>query len=506
MLAGLAALPWAPGCKTLRTSRVHFPADPFLLGVASGYPTPDGFSLWTRLALVPLEPDGGMEPASLDVVLEVAEDDTFRTIAHKAKVRAVPELAHSVHADLAGLRPDRWYHYRFRCGDAESPVGRTRTAPAIDAPVSRLRFAIGSCQHLEHGWYVAHRHLLDEDLDLMVFLGDYIYESAAGNDGVRRYAGGEPHTLGEYRVRHAEHRSDLDLQRLHGAVPWLLTWDDHEVDNDWAGEQGEDLDPAFLQRRAAAFQAWFEHMPVPLRKTPHGPSLTVHDSIPFGQLARFTLLDDRQHRSPQSCPKPGRGGSNVVDRAACPEVGDPARTLLGTEQERWLDETFAASRQRWNVIGQQTLMAPFDAREDDGLQLWTDGWEGYPEARRRLLASMVERKLSNPVVLGGDVHTSYVADLHLEPWDLASPVVASELTCTSLTSNGGTPESGARFHALNPHLKYANGWQRGYVAFELTPEQCVANIRVVDAKDPDSGVETAASFVIRAGAPGPVRA
>jgi len=495
----------SPACKTRGTSRVHFPADPFLLGVASGYPTPDGFSLWTRLAPVPLDPVGGMEPLPVDVVLEVAEDDTFAKVVHKARLSAVAELSHSVHGDVRGLRPDRWYQYRFRSGDAVSAVGRTRTAPAIDAAPARLRFAIGSCQHFEHGWYVAHRHLCDEDLDLMLFLGDYIYEGSGSTDAVRRYEGGGPRTLGEYRVRHAQHRTDPDLQRLHGAVPWLLTWDDHEVYNDWAGEQGEDRDPAFMERRAAAFQAWFEHMPVPLHMTPNGPSLKVYGSVSFGQLARFTMLDDRQYRTPQACPRPGRGGSNVVDAAACPDLTDPARTMLGAEQERWLDATFAASREQWNLIGQQTLMAPFDARDDEGQQSWTDGWEGYPEPRRRLLASMHSRGLSNPIVLGGDVHTTYVADLHLEPRDPTSPIVASEFTCTSISSRGGTPESSADFLRINPRFKYVNGWQRGYLTFDLTPDDCTAHVRAVDVKDPASGVETVATFRVMSGTPGAIR-
>ncbi len=505
VLGGLAASAWCAGCHTRRTTRVSFPADPFLLGVASGYPTPDGFSLWTRLAPVPLQADGAMDPVPVDLVLEVAEDETFRKIVHKSKPRAVPELAHSVHADVSGLESDRWYAYRFHVGDATSVVGRTRTAPAPDQPVSRLKFAIGSCQHFEHGWYVAHRHLLDEDLDLMLFLGDYIYEGNAESNAVRRHEGGEPVSLGDYRVRHAQYKTDPDLQRLHAAVPWLLTWDDHEVVNDWAGDRDEDLDPAFLERRAAAFQAWFEHMPVPLRKTPSGPSFPLYDTVPFGQLARFTMLDDRQYRTPQACPKPGRGGSNVVGLVDCPDVADPPRTMLGADQEEWLDATFASSRQQWNVVGQQTLMSPFDARDDEGLQLWTDGWEGYPEARRRLLASMKSRGLSNPIVVGGDVHTTYVSALHVDPWDFGSPLVASEFTCTSISSPDGTPDSGARFRSLNPHIAYMNGWQRGYLTFEISPDECTATVRAVDVKDPASGVETVASFVVRSGAPGAIR-
>jgi alkaline phosphatase D len=331
LLGSLLASSLFPACLA-RAARPRFVADPFSLGVASGYPTPDGFSLWTRLAPIPLVPHGGLEPEGVSLTLEVAEDEAFATVVHSGSHGAFPELAHSVHADVRGLKPDRWYFYRFHAGDASSPVGRTRTAPALDARVSRLRFAIGSCQHFEQGWYTAHRHLLAENLDLMLFLGDYIYEVSWGDDLVRRYQGGEAVTVSDYRVRYAQHRTDPHLQALHGAVPWLVTWDDHEVDNDWADTQSEHLDPAFSSRRAAAFQAWYEHMPLPRSMLPSGPALRLHTTVPFGQLARFTMLDDRQYRTAQACPNPARGGgSTVVDAAACAELASPVRTMLGFE-------------------------------------------------------------------------------------------------------------------------------------------------------------------------------
>jgi alkaline phosphatase D len=497
LLAGVLAAPFVPA----RAAEPRFVADPFALGVASGYPTPSGFSLWTRLAPIPLLPDGGMDPVGVDLTVEVAEDEAFTQIVHTAEVAAWPELGHSVHWDVAGMKPDRWYFYRFHAGDATSPVGRTRTAPASDALVERLRFAIGSCQHFEQGWYTAHRHLLAEDLDVMVFLGDYIYEASWGDDLVRAYRGGEARTLGDYRVRYAQHRSDPDLQALHGAVPWLVTWDDHEVDNDWAGAQSQHLDPAFLQRRAAAFQAWYEHMPLPRAMVPHGTALKLHTTVPFGRLARFTLLDDRQYRDPQVCPNPVKGGgSTTVNAANCPQLFDPRHSMLGAEQERWVEGVLGASRQQWNLVAQQTLVTPFDSKEDDGLQAWTDGWEGYPAARERLMAAV--RRAQNPVVVGGDVHCTYVSDLHLEPRDERSPVVATEFCGTSITSQGWGREATEKLQAHNPQVKYANSWQRGYLAFEVTPRGCTASVRAVDCKRRDAPVETAAKFVVQAGSPG----
>jgi alkaline phosphatase D len=487
-------------------SRPRFVAEPFSLGVASGWPTPTGFSLWTRLAPSPLSPDGGMTPEPVPVEVEVADDEAFSKIVWKATAAAYPELAHSVHVDVDGLSPGRWYFYRFSAGDATSPVGRTRTAVAPGTAVERLRFAIGSCQHFEQGWYCAHRHLLDEDLDLMLFLGDYIYESSWGSQLVRRYAGGETVTLGDYRVRHAQHKTDPDLQRLHGRVPWLMTWDDHEVDNDWAADRSEHLDPAFADRRAAAFQAYFEHVPLPLsRARAPRAGLKLYDQVAFGDLARFYVLDDRQYRSPQACPGPSGGGSDVFDPASCAELEDPQRTLLGPAQQGWLDGALKASTSRWNLLAQQTLLSPCDGEPAQGRQIWTDGWDGYPAARRALLSTLRKSKARNPVVLGGDMHASYVAALHLDPFDTRSELVGTEFCGTSITSDGMSQQDSERVARDNPQLAFVDGWHRGYLAFELTSARCTARLRGVDITRKDGGVETVASFVVEDGKPGASR-
>ena len=360
----------APVASYRAWAQPRFSAYPFALGVASGSPRPDGVVLWTRLAPEPLA-DGGMPQENVELKWELAADEAFRNIVRKGIATATPALVHSVRVELSNLEPAHWYWYRFMAGDAVSAIGRTRTAPAANAALERLRFAFASCQQYEQGYYAAHRHLAAEDLDLIVFLGDYIYESSWGRNHVRKHTTSEPYTLSDYRTRHAQYKTDPDLQRSHAAAPWIVTWDDHEVDNDYASDQSEDLDANFLARRAAAYQAYYEHMPLARRALPRGPDAQLYDSYAFGDLATFFVLDDRQYRAPQACPKSGRGGSNVV--ADCAERLDTHRTLLGAEQERWLASRFGASRARWNVIAQQTLMAQFDRKPGPGQRFWTDG-------------------------------------------------------------------------------------------------------------------------------------
>ncbi len=481
--------------------------DPFTLGVASGYPSPHEVVLWTRLAPDPAH-GGGMPPLPLAVAWEVAADPGFRTIVRRGTEFAQPEWAHSVHAQVGGLEPARWYYYRFHAGNAVSPVGRTRTAPAPRAAVDRLRLAFASCQQYEQGYYGAYRHLAAEDLDLVLHLGDYIYESSWGRQHVRSHGAGEPVTLAEYRTRYALYKRDRDLQAAHASCPWLVTWDDHEVQNDYANDRSQFADPPhlFLARRAAAYQAYYEHMPLPLRMRPRGPAMAIHTRCDFGTLARFHVLDDRQYRDPQSCPRPQRGGgSNVVPVADCPELLQEQRTLLGAAQERWLEEGLAGSGARWNVIAQQTVMSRVDRLPGEGLSVWTDGWDGYPKARERLLGFIAGRRIANPVVIGGDVHTAVVADLKADYDDPRAPAVATEFVGTSLTSQGIAQKVLETWRAENPHIRYANSSRRGYTTLELSAQRCRVRMRAVYEKEPDSPVRTQATWVVedgRAGAQG----
>jgi alkaline phosphatase D len=480
----------------------RFRSDPFTLGVASGYPHPGGFVLWTRLM-------GELDPVAIPVHWEVASDESMRSIVAAGVAEASPEWAHSVHAEPTGLGADRWYWYRFRAGDAVSPVGRTRTAPPVQSSPERLRFAFASCQHYEQGWFNAYRHIVADAPDLVAFLGDYIYESSWGREHVRKHAGGEPYTLADYRVRHALYRSDPDLQSAHAACPWIVTWDDHEVDNDYADDRPEDGMPKeqFLERRAAAYRAYYEHMPLPERMKPQGPDMRIYTQVGWGRLARFYLLDDRQYRSWQACPRPGRrGGSNTLNVAECAALTSPNRSMLGRAQERWLSGAFSQSNARWNLIAQQTPMAQFDQMPGPGRRAWTDGWDGYPAARSRMFDALLEHKVANPVVLGGDVHSFNVSELKRDFDDPASATVASEFVCTSITSQAWAQEKLNEYLPDNPHMKLVDSRYRGYVRMDLTASRARADLRAMESvSNAGAACSTLASFEVEDGKPGPRR-
>jgi len=486
----------------------RFASSPFTLGVASGYPLPNGVVLWTRLAPAPLQPGGGMSPDVIGVEWEVASDDKMAHVVQRGTAAATAEWAHSVHVEVEGLEPGRWYWYRFRAGGEVSAVGRTRTAPASTTALDRLRFAFASCQQYEQGYYGAYHRMLADDLDVMVFLGDYIYESSWGRDHVRKHGAPEPITLDDYRIRHALYKTDADLQAAHGACPWIVTWDDHEVSNDYADDRSEQNHPRewYLRRRAGAYKAYYEHMPLRRQMVPLGPEMRLYQRVAFGNLVQFHLVDDRQYRSHQPCVGPGRGGSAVVED--CAERLDPKLTMLGEIQERWLETGLDRSRARWNVIAQQTLMAQLDRKPGPGQQFWTDGWDGYPVARRRLLDYLGQRKPANPVVIGGDVHMFWVADLKPDFDAATSPVVATEVVGTSITSQNGRKQ--ADIDALmgdNPHLRFGNVERRGYVRVELTPARMQIDLRAMrTVTQPRAPVDTLASFVVEDGRLGAVRA
>ncbi len=501
-LQALAALAVSQLPRPL-AAQSRFRSDPFALGVASGYPHPRGFVLWTRLA-------GELDPAPVPVRWEVADDDAMRSIVASGTAEASPAWAHSVHAEPNGLEPDRWYWYRFRASDAFSPVGRTRTAPVPGAEIAQLRFAFASCQHYEQGYFGAYRHIVADAPDLVAFLGDYIYESSWGKEHVRKHDAPEPYTLEDYRRRHALYKADPDLQAAHAACPWIVTWDDHEVDNDYADDRPEDGMPReqFLERRAAAFRAYYEHMPLPERMRPRGPDMRIHTQLGWGRLARFYLLDGRQYRSWQACPRPGRrGGSSTVDPAQCSTLANPNRSMLGRAQERWLAGALARSGARWNLIAQQTPMAQFDQLPGPGRRAWTDGWDGYPAARSRLFDALVEHRVANPVILGGDVHSFNVSELKRDFDDPASAAVASEFVCTSITSQAWPQAKLDEFLPDNPHLKLVDSRNRGYVRVELAPGLLRADLRAMETvQRRDAPCSTLASFVVEDGRAGPQRA
>ena len=490
--------------------RPRFDAAPFALGVASGYPSQDGVVIWTRLIIDPTRGDGGIDPVKIRLNWEVASDEKFANVVANGLEYLVPMWAHSARIEVKGLEPNRPYWYRFLAGNEVSPVGRTRTAPAHKDVPARLRFAYASGQHYEQGYFNAYRHMLADDPELIVFLGDYIHASPAPADAVRKHTGAEPLTLDDYRVRHALYKEDADLRAAHAAVPWILMWNDHEVQPGYAGDLPDsNLSPElFLARRAAAYRAYYEHLPLRDRMRPNGAAMRLYVQMGWGSLARFFMLDGRQYRSPQVCPQQGhRAGGNVVDVAECKTLEDAQRTLLGAQQERWLEESLEMSPARWNVLAQPLLMAQFDRKSGRGRKAWTDGWDGYPTSRKRLLAFLQNKNVRNPVVIGGGAHGFGVADLRRYFDPPQSKLVASEFSGTSVTSvlSGiGTQDRLSDLLPKNPHVKFADGRYRGYVRVELTPTQWRADLRAMQSvKDREAPCSTLATFAVADGRPGP---
>lgn len=496
--SGLAAAALWPVIGSVRAAR--FETDPFTLGVASGCPRPTGVVIWTRLKLdadpaeLSADPFAPVEKVSLpayDVAWEVARDEAFNQPVAQGIARAEESFAHSVHVEVAGLEPDRWYYYRFRAGEALSPTGRTRTAPATVTDNSRFRLAFASCQQFEQGYYAAYRDMAARDLDLVVHLGDYIYERSYGAELVRKHGTGNPSLLYEYRDRYALYKADANLQAAHAMFPWLVIWDDHEVVNNYAADcSPEDRDPAaFLKRRAAAYQAWYEHMPVPPRAAPRFDDLRIYGHFQFGRLLDLALLDTRQYRS-----APAEGG---VDAAS----------MLGPEQEAWLAKTMSQPGGRWTILGQQTLLSERDTAAGDTTKFGLDGWDGYQAARGRVLDALAARPEANPIVIGGDLHAFYAADVKADFTRDDAAVVATEFVTGSITSDGPTEASVATTVAENPHLKFVDGAAHGYGILDLSEKSAsVAFVTVSDRKDPEATASIAQRFAVLPGAPGVNRA
>lgn len=480
-----------------------FSASPFSLGVASGDPMPDSVVLWTRLAPDPLAADGqgGMPNAPVEVRWEIAPDDGFHQIVQTGSSTASPTLAHSVHVDATGLAPGRTYFYRFMAGGEVSPIGRTRTAPAIGSPVDRLRFAFASCQNYESGYFTSYPHIVADDPDMVIFLGDYIYENAGGQDpaSARAATGGTLRTLADFRNRYATYKGDGDLQAAHAAVPWVLTWDDHEVTNDYSGEAVEDGDGnviSVLDLRTNAYQAYNEHQPLRPGSLPTGPDMQLYRRLTWGDLAEFQVLDTRQYRTPF----PSGYGEQPRDAAAF----DPSTTITGPDQERWLLDGLDHSAARWNVIAQQVLMAELLHQREPEIY-WTDAWDGYPAARNRILSHLQTGAVSNPVVITGDWHSTFVNELRANFEDETSPTIAAEFVVSSISSNGdggGYQDYYGPMIPLNPHIRLFDGDRRGYQRVEVTPDEWRVDLQMVDTVLSETAdASTFASFVLENGNP-----
>ncbi len=484
-----------------------FPSYPFALGVASGDPAADGFVIWTKIAPKPLEPGGGMPGKPIEVRWSVATDEKMQNAVRKGTAVAHPELGHSVHVELEGLEAEREYFYRFEAGGERSAIGRSRTLPPDGAGVAQVRFGVAGCQRYEDGYFTAFRRIAEERFDFVFHYGDYIYETRALRPGQRkrpvvRVMPGEPGecmTLNDYRNRYSLYQLDPDLQAAHASAPFVMSYDDHEVDNDWSGNTSIDKAPMelFLLRRAAAFQAWYEHLPLRSAQMPRGPDILAYRRFAVGDLLTVNVLDTRQYRSPQAC----ADGPRV--RAGCDEALEPGRTMLGAAQERWLYDGFGNSRSRWNLLAQQVIMMRHDRDPDpDVFKPSLDKWDGAVAARARLFASVEEMKLANLVVVTGDIHRNYAGELKKDFADPDSATIGVEFVATSVTSRGNGFDINDRFRNLlkqNPHIKFFNS-QRGYVRHIVTPERWQADYQVLDKVSvPNGELSTRKSLVVENG-------
>ncbi|MCP4885883.1 MAG: alkaline phosphatase [Planctomycetaceae bacterium] len=504
-LAAVSAIPTISSRSDGQTinEQPSFDGNPFLLGVASGDPEPDGVVIWTRLATTPLD-GGGIPDEPIRTRWEIATDETFNHVVRKGEALAMPQLGHSVHVEVDGLQPFRWYFYRFHAGKETSPVGRTRTAPSVDHAPSRVRFAFTSCQHYESGYFNGYPHMQQEDLDLVIHLGDYIYEYAGAKKRPRKHLGGEIVSLNDYRRRYSQYRLDQTLQETHRLFPWLVTWDDHEFDNNYANlvSEEEGISPeSFLARRMNAYQAYYEFMPLRRSSFPQGPDMKLYRGCQYGRLANFHVLDTRQYRTDQP--------NGDHQKPMVGKVFDPNATMLGQQQEKWLMSNLLQSNSTWNVLAQQVMMAPLNRGEGEDRRYSMDQWPGYEVSRRRLLRFFHERNIPNPVVLTGDIHVNWVNDLQLDFEDPKSPIVGTELVGTSLTSggNGGNiiPEY-VRAAEQNEFVQWYNS-NRGYVSCDLTPNTWTSHFRTTPFVDrPDAPLITKASFVIEKGKAGAQKA
>lgn len=460
---------------------------PFTLGVASGDPHPDGFVLWTRLAPKPLDPGSGMPMQAVPVQWQVAEDERFSRIVRTGEEMALPELGHSVHAEVGGLLPGRRYWYRFLAGGEASPEGTVRSAPAFGAQVDRLRIGVAGCQNYEAGYFTAYRHLSEEpDLDAVFHYGDYIYEHhagrvcPAGEDGERRcfrsHVGDEIYSLDDYRRRYAQYKADPDLQAAHAAAAFLSTWDDHEIDNNWADRWDENGTPpeVFLLRRFAAMQAWYENMPVRRAQFPAQGGLRMHRRLDYGRLLRIHLLDTRQYRTDQHCEP------RQVEHCRPADVG-PSQ-MLGAAQEAWLKEGMSGEF-GWNLLAQQVMMMPFLYPESRAAGRHNmDSWSGYADARARVVEGIRDKGLTNVVVATGDVHKHHAGVVPLREDDWEGPAAATEYVATSISSNGDgsdMPQGWEGVPADNPHTELLND-RRGYQLFTIGKDEWRTDVVGVD--------------------------
>ncbi|WP_156464563.1 alkaline phosphatase D family protein [Aeromicrobium sp. Root495] len=495
----------------------------FQHGVASGDPLPTAVVLWTRITPIPGARPGSGRGGSTAVTWQVAADPAFARLVRSGSVRSDPARDHTVKIDASGLQPGTTYFYRFVSGPDVSPVGRTRTAPAADSSPERLRFGVVSCANWQAGHFSSYRHLASDDLDAVIHLGDYLYEYEPGKysyghdqQDVRRHdPPREIRTLEDYRRRHAQYKTDPDLQALHATAPFIATWDDHEVADGWwpggAFEQDDAQDGPWRSRRAAALKAYDEWMPVRLSGTARaGDGVRIFRSLRFGDLAEITMLDLRSYRDER------------VDVGA-PALDDGSRSITGRAQHGWLVDRLTSTSARWKLVGNPVMVAPMlmpPRPQADQVALkdttdpmsWgsaepnTDEWDGYPLDRRALLARIAEEGVEDVVFLSGDVHTAWANEVVHE-----GRPVATELVCASVTSNnvddfmGTEPRTvsvaiESAITALNPHVRFVNLDDHGHSVVELTPTETRMEWHAIsDRRDPRASSRLLAARRVRTG-------
>ncbi|MDJ0786940.1 MAG: alkaline phosphatase D family protein [Myxococcota bacterium] len=464
---------------------LSIPEYPFTLGVASGDPLSDRVILWTRLAPDPLN-GGGMPDTPVTVIWEIADDEAMSQGLRSGVAVAHPSLGHSVHVDVPGLLPERWYHYRFHVPGWTSPVGRTKTAAAVGSNNQRLRFATASCQSYTSGFYTAYHHMAQEDLDLVVHLGDYIYEGGVGS-GVRPHNSGTVFTLPEYRNRYALYKTDPNLMEAHRIFPFVTTWDDHEVRNNYAGLVATEppITQDFIDRRAAAYAAYYEHLPLRVLP-PKGPDLEIFRRLDFGDLLSMFVLDTRQYRTNQDC------NDNIGQ--LCAGFPNPDGTMLGDVQEAWLFDGLDAGGGLWNTLAQSVWFTPV-------LGPNFDQWDGYPLARDRILDFVESRGVENLVVLTGDIHASGAASI-VRDFN-AEKFFGAEFVAPGISSVNGSPDLINGAFGFFSYVEYVNGRSQGYVRHDVGRTEWRADLRrVLTVRTPGADIETEASFVADVGVPG----
>jgi alkaline phosphatase D len=504
---GAGALTCATGSFFTRNlwGQPVFSANPFSLGIASGDPLPDGVVLWTKIAPKPLDRGGGMPKRPVEVGWSVATDPAMRQVAQRGTSIAHAELGHAVHVEVGGLEAGREYFYQFTVGGERSRVGRTRTLPPAGAPLAQVRFGVAGCQRYEDGFYTAYRRLAEERFDFVYHYGDYIYERRVMRQADRalpvvRVMPGDPDeafTLDDYRSRYSTYQLDPELQAAHASAPFVMSFDDHEVSNDWAGVWNEARVPAelFVLRRAAAFQAWYEHMPVRKGLLPRGPDIQMYRRFQVGNLMNVDVLDTRQFRSAQAC------GGGI--KAGCAEALEPQRTMIGPTQERWLYDGFKNTTARWNVLAQQVILMRNDRDPDPNVFLPNlDKWDGAVAARDRLFTAIEESRVRNVVTLAGDIHNNWAGELKKDFLNEKSSTLGIELVGTSISTDGDGFDINDNYRrrlAEQPYVKFFNS-QRGFLRNTVTPEKWQVDFQVVDkVTAPDGRMATRKSLVIESG-------